>query len=571
MNDSPTRTFATARPFAWPNGIGEMAARIREHDWAATSLGPIEAWPQTLRTVVDLMLNSRQPTHIVWGPDLRSLYNDSLIPIVGTKHPGALGLPFPEVWAEIWDEYRPVVEATLAGEAQYFVDRPVALAGRPDRPLSWFTFSWTPLRDDTGAVVGFYCAATETTEKVHVEETLRESKEAALRESEASFRALFESIDEGFCIIEVMFDDQDRPVDYRFLEVNPAFERQTGLRDVMGKTMKSLNAAHEAHWFEIYGTIVRTGAPIRFENAAEALGRWYEVYAFPVGRPGQHRVAVLFKDILERRQAEMLLRESEARLSQVQEAGRIGSFDFDRTTGKATASREYLSLYGLPESRSGAFTYNDWLSLVHPEDRPRVESETRAAVADPARSQLDYDFRIIRADTSETRWIAARTRLMRDAEGRFIRSLGAQWDVTEERKAAAALRESEARFRHMADSAPAMIWMTDADGQIIFANMHYDHVFGRPASDMMGQGWRDIVRPEDRPRFESTFADAFPSVAPSEPSFGSGTGTGPCAGCAARACRASTTPGIFSASLAATSISPRPRSPRNAATCSSTS
>jgi PAS domain S-box-containing protein len=640
MNDSVTRTLAAAKPVTWPGRLGEMAERIRAHDWAATPLGPIETWPHSLRTVVDLMLDASQPAYIAWGPDHTLLYNDALIPVLGAKHPGAIGQPFSDVWAEIWDEFRPVVAATMAGEAQHFVDRPVALTGRSDRPMRWFTFSWTPLRNETGAFTGFYCAATETTEKVATTEALRESKEAALRESEARYRTLFESIDEGFCIIEVLFD-QGKPVDYRFLEVNPAFAAQTGLHDVVGKTITSLNPDHEAFWFEIYGNVARTGEPIRFDNAVEALGRWYEVYAFRVGNPSQNRVAVLFKDVRERRMAEealrrsearhsaalaiarlgsfewnlttnkvvldersreifgfgpadghdaqevfdridqdqfprvraeakasadslsrleteydirrhdgtvrtivsisdalpgpdgkaerlvgvfdditerkrteAALRESEARLSQVQQAARIGSFEFDRISGTATASPEYLRLYGLPEDRSRAFGYEDWLALVHPEDRLWVEAETRAAVDDPARSQLDYDFRIIRADTGETRWIAARTRLLRDAEGRFIRSLGAQWDVTDENKAAAALRESEARFRHMADSAPALIWMTDETGRIVFANMHYDHVFGRPAAEMLEDGWRDIVHPDDLPEFESAFMEAFAARRP---------------------------------------------------------
>ncbi len=173
-----------------------MGARIHAHDWAETPLGPIEGWPQSLRTAVDLMLAARQPVYVAWGPGLTSLYNDGYVPILGTKHPGALGAPYAELFAEIWDEYRPIVEATMAGEAQHFVDRPVALAGRPGQAVGWFTFSWTPLRDEAGAVAGFFCAATETTDKARAEEALRESRDAALCESEARFRALMRASSE---------------------------------------------------------------------------------------------------------------------------------------------------------------------------------------------------------------------------------------------------------------------------------------------------------------------------------------------------------------------------------------
>lgn len=141
----------------------------------------------------------------------------------------------------------------------------------------------------------------------------RARAEERLRVSEEKYRLLFNSIDEGFCIIEVLFDKAGEPADYRFLETNASFERQTGLVQPVGRTMRELNPAHEEHWFEIFGQIALGGAPARFERPAEALGFWYDVYAFRIGEPGQHRVAVLFNDITERKQAETALRASEHR------------------------------------------------------------------------------------------------------------------------------------------------------------------------------------------------------------------------------------------------------------------
>jgi two-component sensor histidine kinase len=115
------------------------------------------------------------------------------------------------------------------------------------------------------------------------------------------YRALFDAIDHGFCIVQVLFDEQSRPFDYRFLEINATFEAQTGLGNAVGRTMRSLEPEHEAHWFEIYGDIALTGKPLRFERPAGALGRWYDVYAFRVGAPAEHRVAILFNDITQRK------------------------------------------------------------------------------------------------------------------------------------------------------------------------------------------------------------------------------------------------------------------------------
>jgi two-component sensor histidine kinase len=115
---------------------------------------------------------------------------------------------------------------------------------------------------------------------------------------------LLDAIDQGFCLIEVLFDECGRAVDYRFLEVNAAFAAQTGLVEAVGRTMRSLRPEHEEHWFEIYGRVARTGEATRFENPALALGRWYDVYAFRVGAPEQRMVAVLFSDITERKRTE---------------------------------------------------------------------------------------------------------------------------------------------------------------------------------------------------------------------------------------------------------------------------
>src|ERR687898_1110761 len=146
------------------------------------------------------------------------------------------------------------------------------------------------------------------------EEALRKE---ALRESEERYRKLFDSIDEGFGIIEMLYDGQGRAVDYRILETNPAFGRMTGFADAAGKTSLELNSDAEPYWFEILGRVVETGEDVRFESYAEALDQWFDVYASRVGGKDGRRLAIVFANTTERKRTEEALRESEATLNSI--------------------------------------------------------------------------------------------------------------------------------------------------------------------------------------------------------------------------------------------------------------
>ncbi|APT34756.1 blue-light-activated protein [Methylobacterium phyllosphaerae] len=136
------------------------------------------------------------------------------------------------------------------------------------------------------------------------------TEEGRLAESEARYRTLFEAVDAGFCIVEMRYDAAGRAVDYRFVEVNPAFERHTGLRDVAGRWLSEVVPGLERSWLDAYGGVALTGEAARFESGAVALGRWFDVHALRIGEPARRRVAILFNDITERREAERVLEET---------------------------------------------------------------------------------------------------------------------------------------------------------------------------------------------------------------------------------------------------------------------
>ncbi|WOD40071.1 PAS domain S-box protein [Nodosilinea sp. E11] len=196
----------------------------------------------------------------------------------------------------------------------------------------WFLVQAEPYRDPQGGEIRRWFGTLVDIHDLKL-------AEAALRTSEAKYRSLFNSMDEGFCILEVIFDEQQQAIDYRYVEINPAFEHQTGLSNALGKSVRELVPNIEPFWFDTYGQVALTGEPTRFEDYAESMGRWFDVNAFRIGKPYERRVAVLFNDITETKQtAEQLHRSAQL------DAFRVTLFDAlrvlsDPISVQATACR----------------------------------------------------------------------------------------------------------------------------------------------------------------------------------------------------------------------------------------
>jgi PAS domain S-box-containing protein len=168
------------------SGGGELGARMRTLDWSATSLGPVEHWPQSLRTTVSICLNSRFPIVVWWGRDLTILYNDPYTSVLGIKHPSALGRPGGEVWREVWDIVGPMLEGVMErGEATRSDDLLLLLERHGYPEECYFTFSYSPIRDESGRVAGVFTPVSETTEKVIGERRLRTLRDLAARIADA--------------------------------------------------------------------------------------------------------------------------------------------------------------------------------------------------------------------------------------------------------------------------------------------------------------------------------------------------------------------------------------------------
>ena len=143
-----------------------MGTLMRAHDWSTSPIGYPDTWPQALRSAVSLILPNKHIMFVAWGPELVFLYNDAYRPVFGKKHPSALGRPFREIWSEVWDEVAPLVDSALGGEATWSEDLHLVLERNGHPEDCWFTFSYSPARDESGKIAGLFCAATETTARV---------------------------------------------------------------------------------------------------------------------------------------------------------------------------------------------------------------------------------------------------------------------------------------------------------------------------------------------------------------------------------------------------------------------
>lgn len=211
-------------------------------------------------------------------------------------------------WVDVFPELvgTPTHDAVVAasrGDGIHLQEFAIPLVKHGQVREGFYTFSLEPTRAADGKTTGFVVLAVEVTELV-IKRREAEQLASQLREREARYRLLFNSMDEGFCILEMIFDDAGRAVDYRFLEANDAFCRHTGLVDPIGRTARELVPNLDESWFEVYGAVARTGEPKRFENNAPAMGRWFDVFASRVGDPSLGHVGLVFKDVSAQKRAE---------------------------------------------------------------------------------------------------------------------------------------------------------------------------------------------------------------------------------------------------------------------------
>ena len=347
-----------------PSGGGELGALIRQFDWTKTNLGPLAAWPQSLKTITDTLLRSPVPIVLLWGEDGVMIYNDAYSGFAGGRHPELLGSKVRDGWAEVADFNDHVMKVGLSGGTLAYRDQELTLCrhGRPEQV--WMNLDYSPVLNEAGQPAGVIAIVVETTQRVIAERTLKD------RENE---------------------------------------------------------------------------------------------------------------------------------LARVQQIARIGGVTVDLENGFDNGHRspEYLEIHGL--SPDAVDTHGDWVKRIHPDDRDRTLLHFLRTV-NGADARYSSEYRIIRPSDGQVRWIACEAQIERDENGKPLRMVGAHMDITERTLAKELLRESEERFRLIANSAPVPMWVSKLDGTRSFANQAYLDFLGLEYERAIVFDWRKILHPDDLSR-----------------------------------------------------------------------
>ncbi|HKZ11810.1 MAG TPA: PAS domain S-box protein [Rhodanobacteraceae bacterium] len=598
------------------SGPSPMRVLVAAHHWAATPLGAIASWPQSLRSAVELILPNRFPQVILWGPELLQIYNDGYAVIMADKHPAGLGQPNRECWPEVWHINKPIYDRVFEGETVNFEDALYPLTRHGRTADAWFDLCYSPMRDGAGKTAGVLVTLVEVTDRHHattqraraanaleqngerqsmllelgdvlrplsnaravrtqacemlgrhlqvdrayyadvdtaghasfiddyhsdgmvsmpeqyrleefgvaaafalragntlavddlddwkalsdeerqhchahgmrallkvplvkegrltaflalhqsrprhwtngeialVEEIAqrtwaiieRAQAETALRLGEEKYRGLFESIDQGFCVMKAERAADGKIVDLWFREANPAFERESGIHNAVGRPISMVMPEYEGQWLDAIEGVMQSGEPVRMEDFKATTGRWYSVQFSRIGDEKAVLVAAVFNDVTEHKRIERAM----SRLAAIVESSddAIISKNLDGVIQTWNAAAERMFGYTAAEAIGKPVT------MLMPPDRVSEEAGILARIRRGER--INHDETVRKRKDGSLLDVSLTISPVKNPAGRVVAASKIARDITARKRMEAVLRESQQRQAFLLRLADAM-------------------------------------------------------------------------------------------------------------------
>ncbi|MGI4718146.1 MAG: hybrid sensor histidine kinase/response regulator [Janthinobacterium lividum] len=519
---------STPSMHAFLSNGGAAGARIHAHDWTDHPLGPIAAWPAALRTALGMVLGSAFPTFLAWGEELHLFYNDAYEPVLGNKAVDALGRPLPQVWTEVWDAVGPYARRVLAGESFFFENfaTRVERHGYPEQ--AFFTFSYSPVRDESGAACGVMCTVIEVTDKLRALARHKEAEERLALSLEASGNIGTWSYD---------LETAATHVDERFarlFQVDAALAREgtelARFTDMIHPEDRPavLKAIDTAILTEtLYDVEYRIPQRSGIDAWVNARGK---VFADP--DTGARRFAGIAVDITARKLAEQARIESERRadesarrLDVLLDAAPVGIVYADPGGRLLVANAYNRTIWGQHPTAAAIDDYAEWKGWW-PAGSARAGEAVAAhewplaqvlAGRDSAGGVYEIAPFGAPADSPSARkTILVRAAAIRDEAGALVGAVAANMDISAQVAAERAMKDSEAKFRLIANAIPQMVWSAGASGVNDYLNSRWREFTGLPLERLAGDGWLALIHPDDLPLMRARWHDSFAGGAPFE-------------------------------------------------------
>ena len=455
----------------YPKGDSEAAKLVRSIDWSNTSVGPQSTWPQTLWTSIDICLNSRFPMFIWWGRDLTLFYNDGYKPLLGGRHPHAMGSAARKVWPEIWPSLSPLVDSVMNnGVATWSEDERLMVQRNGYEEECYFTFSYSPIHNELNEVCGLFCAVTETTQKV---KSLKK-----LAESEQNFKNLIIQAPLGICIVS------GEPVKVEV--VNDAFLNLSGKTRSDFESKPYWDVLREARvmYEPILKNVMSTGITYhgREHKVTFMRNRKEEtIYVDFVYEPIRetdgkiNRLMMIAIDVTDKVLSRKKIEASESDFRQLADSLPQLVWTTDQEGRQIFASKRWKEYTGIEPSG-----LDTWTKIVHPKDLASISKifSESLATGKPYRAEVR-----LKSKENNYEWHYVLGEPIRNEKGVIEKWTGAFTNFNEQKLAEESLMLQALVLENMDEG----VSVTDQEGCILYTNSAEDKMFGYEPGELIGK------------------------------------------------------------------------------------